>query len=339
MHQDTNLPTSPDGSTSAAQQRKRKPIVITTATRRRTMESLARGAGPSSAADVGHPWDEAAEGWSLHGALLSEWLRAATSAMLDAARIGSGSRVLDIAAGAGNQTLDIARRVGTTGFVLATDISVRSLELAQGKLRAAGFDQITTRVADAQALGLDGAGFDAAVCRLGLMFCHAPLAALRRIFAALKPDGRFSGLVFSSPQGNPCVAVLIATAMRHAGLPPLPPGVPGQPGTLLSRGQTGLLAELLDTAGFIDIKVRTVSAPMHLPSCQHYIDFIRTAGLPIMAILTPLSAAAQTDAWLDMAAQLDTFTTSTGWVGPNELLLCAATRPAAHGEMDPSAVA
>ena len=272
---------------------------------------------------AGHPWDDAADGWSRHGAMLSEWLRDATVAMLDAARIGPDSRVLDIAAGAGEQTLDIARRVGTSGHVLATDISARGLELAQDKLRAAGFDRVETRVADAQALDLAGAGFDAVICRLGLMFCRAPLDALRGIRAALKPAGRFSALVFSGPQANPCIATLVTTALRHAGSPPASPGAPG---TLLSLGQTGLLAELLDTAGFVDIAVRAVSAPMHLPSCQHYIDFVRSAGLPIMAILAPLSAAAQAEAWQDIAAQLDCFTTPTGWVGPNELLLCSATR-------------
>ena len=287
---------------------------------------------PLSAREAtGHPWDEAADGWSRHGALVGEWLREATIAMLDATRIGPGSRVLDIAAGAGDQTLDIARRVGMSGNVLATDISARGLALALAKLHAAGFDRVETRVADAQALDLAGSGFDAAICRLGLMFCRAPIDALRGIRASLKPAGRFSALVFSGPQANPCIAALVSTALRHAGLPQ---ALPGAPGTLLSLGHPGLLAQLLDAVGFVDIEVRTVSAPMRLPSCQTYIDFVRTAGLPIMAILAPLSAAAQASAWQDMAAQLDRFTTSNGWVGPNELLLCSAMRPASVTETE-----
>jgi SAM-dependent methyltransferase len=290
-----------------------------------TIASLTPGSTSYPATTTtGHPWDKAAEGWSRHAALVGEWLHEATSAMIDAARIGPGSRVLDIAAGAGNQTLDIARRVGTTGHVLATDISARSLDLARDKLRAAGLDWVETRVADAQALDLTGSDFDAVTCRLGLMFCRAPLDALRNVRAALKPAGRFSALVFSEPQCNPCIAIIVSTALRHAGLPP---PSPGEPGTLLSLGHPGLLAELLDAAGFVDVEVRALAAPMRLPSCQHYIDFVRTAGLPIMAILAPLSAAAQAEAWRDMAAQLGKFTTSAGWQGPNELLLCAATSP------------
>ncbi len=49
---------------------------------------------------------------------------------------------------AGDQTLDIAHRVGATGEVLATDISGAILALAHDKLRAAGFSQVRTQVAD-----------------------------------------------------------------------------------------------------------------------------------------------------------------------------------------------
>ena len=272
----------------------------------------------------GQPWDVSAAAWDRHSAMLGEWLKQATAEMLDLAGVGPGARVLDIAAGAGDQTLDIARRVGPHGQVLATDISSRALGLAADKLRAAGFSNVTTRVADAQALGLSGSGFDAAVCRLGLMFCREPLAALVGIHAALKRHGRFSAVVFSQPQGNPCIEVMVSTARRHAGLPS---ASPFDPGTLLSLGRPGLMQALLAEAGFVDVEVRTVPAPMRLPSCKHYIDFVQTAGLPIMAILAPLPAAAQAAAWQDIEQQLRRFDTATGWVGPNELLLCTATRP------------
>lgn len=282
----------------------------------------------------GHPWDASAEGWDRHSAMLREWLREATAALLDSARIGPGARVLDIAAGAGEQTLDIAHRIeigagtgtgtSTGGAVLATDVSPRILALARDKLHRAGLSHVETRVADAQALGLDGADFDAAVSRLGLMFCRAPHHAIASAFAALRPGGRFGAVVFSAPQGNPCIALMASTALRHAGLPPLDPF---EPGTLLSLGRPGLLADLLTAAGFVNVEVRALQAPMRLPSCQHYIDFVRTAGLPIMAILAPLPAAAQQAAWDDIAQQLGRFTTANGWEGPNELLLCCATRP------------
>jgi len=276
------------------------------------------------AGDAVHPWDKAAEGWSANSALVNAWLQDVTPAMLAAAAIGPGSRVLDVAAGAGGQTLDIAHRVGPSGHVLATDISTRILALAADNLRAAGVRNVETRVADAQDLRLAGAGFDAAVCRLGLMFCERPQAALAGIAAALKPAGRLAAVVFSRPQANPCVAVLMATACRHAGLPPPSPFAPGG---LFSLGQPGRMEQLLAGAGFAQVEVRELAAPFRLPDVARYLDFIRSSGSPIMQILAPLSVSAQTAAWDDMAAQLDQFTGERGWEGPNALLLCSGALP------------
>lgn len=294
------------------------------------MASVAGDTGAAVSAPS-HPWDAAAQGWDRHSPMLGEWLRDVTQALLDATAIGPGARVLDIAAGAGEQTLDIARRVGPTGYLLATDISPGILALAREKLIRAGFDKVVTQVADAEALGLAGAGFDAAVCRLGLMFCRKPLDALTGAWSALRPGGHFGAVVFSAPAGNPCIAIMVSTAMRHAGLAPASPFAPG---SLLSLGQPGLMAELLRAAGFTGIELRAVPAPMQLPSRQHYIDFVRSAGLPITALLAPLSAAAQRDAWQDIADQLDQFNAPSGWRGPNELLLCTAQRPARPAATD-----
>jgi SAM-dependent methyltransferase len=283
---------------------------------------------------TGHPWDHAAEGWNRHAGLIRAWLRPATAAMLDAARFGPGARVLDIAAGAGDQTLDIAERVGPSGQVLATDISPRILALAQANAHAAGHPQVETRVADAQALGLAGANFDAAVSRLGLMFCTAPLDALKQARAALKPGGRFSALVFSGPPTNPCLAVMTRTALRHAGLPAQSPF---QPGTLMSLGEPGLLARLLHSAGFDDISVQTVQAPFRFPTSREYVEFVRSSGSPLMQLLAPLSETAQRAAWDDMVEQLTVFATPSGWVGPNELLLCSAVAPPSISQFGASA--
>ena len=287
-------------------------------------------APPAQAWNQGaHAWDRAAEGWNSNAAMIRIWLADATTAMLDAAHVGEGARVLDIAAGAGDQTLDIARRVGPKGHVLATDISPCIIALAQTNAQQAGMTQVETRIADAQnlgeSLGSAGSNFDAAVCRLGLMFCTRPLDALVGARKALKPGGRLAALVFSQPQYNPCLAIMMSTALRAAGLPARSPF---EPGMLMSLGQPELLAHLLHDAGFADISVTPLAAPFYAPTVRHYIDFVRTSGSPIMEILALLSNEAQNNAWRDIGAQLAAFTTPAGWVGPNELLLCAGAAPA-----------
>ena len=284
----------------------------------------------ASTSPSSHPWDAAAAGWNHHAALIHDWLHDATQAMLADAQIGLGDRVLDIAAGAGDQTQDIARRVGTDGWVLATDVSPGILALAQKNAEAAGLRQVRTRVADAQSLDLTGANFDAAVCRLGLMFCRSPLAALRCIRVALRPQGRLSVLVFGQPEHNLCLTVALATACKHAGV------VNGSAtqtagafdaGSLMSLGKPGLLGALFQTAGFVSVELRYISAPFHATSAAHYVDFLRSSASPLIEMLAPLSSAQKQDAWRDMTEQLMVFTTPSNWVGPNELLHCVATAP------------
>lgn len=270
-------------------------------------------------------WDEAAEGWNRSSALIRAWLRECTAELLDSLAIGPGSRVLDVAAGAGEQTLDIARRVGAQGNVLATDLSANILALAHQNFREAGLEQCATRLADAQALGLAGANFDAATCRLGLMFCPSPASALQEIRAALAPGGRFSALVFSTPQANPCITLTMQAARRHAGAGP---GDPYAPGSLLSLGQPGLLERMLRAAGFAEVAVRPVQVPFRVDRCDDYMDFLRSAASPVIELLRPLSEDARSRAWSDISVELARFQTVDGWEGPNELLICRAINPA-----------
>lgn len=268
-------------------------------------------------------WDKAARSWNDHTPRIRAWLRGSTDAMLDMAGIRRGARVLDVAAGAGDQTLDIAERVGPGGVVLATDLSPAILEFAQANARRAGFGNVETRVADGEYLGLDETAFDAAVCRLGLMFFPNPLQGLREMHHALKPGAGICTMVFAGPATNPCITTLMSTALRHAGVPPRDPF---RPGGLLSLGKPGLLDELFGRAGFRDVATTRLDAPFRLPSAADYIDFIRTSASPIQQILATLDAAAANLAWAEMEARLKQFDVATGWEGPNELLLTAARR-------------
>jgi ubiquinone/menaquinone biosynthesis C-methylase UbiE len=271
-------------------------------------------------------WDRAAQGWNRHSDLIHAWLHDATELMLDAARIGRGARVLDVAAGAGDQTLAIAKRVGASGYVLATDIAPRFLDYALENACAAGFAQVETRVADAQSLSLAGADFDAAVCRLGLMFCTEPARAFAEIYAALKPGGRFSALVFGAPASNPLLTIPFTIANRHAGRA-FTQRETERPGTLMSLGDNVRLIALLETAGFEDGRVQHIAAPFRAPSVDDYIAFLRTSASPLIEILAPLPEAIQYAAWSEIRREFDRFSTAQGWVGPKVLLLCAGQRP------------
>ncbi len=144
-------------------------------------------------------WDESARGWNDQSVRIQAWLRESTDAMLEMAEVRPNACVLDVAAGAGGQTLDIVRRIGPTGSVLATDLSPLILKFAKDNARRAGYSNVETQVADGENLNVVESSFDAAICRLGLMFFPDPGKGLREIFRALKPGGRACTMVFSTP--------------------------------------------------------------------------------------------------------------------------------------------
>jgi 2-polyprenyl-3-methyl-5-hydroxy-6-metoxy-1,4-benzoquinol methylase len=263
-------------------------------------------------------WDQAAAGWDRHAPKIRDWLRIPTDAMLEMAGVRSGQTVLDVAAGAGDQTLDVAVRVGAAGAVVATDLSEVILTYAHANAVRAGHAHVRTHPSDAADLQLPDDTFDAAICRLGLMFLPDPLAGLREIHRVLKPGGRFCGMVFAGPEMNPCLRILMTTALRHAGLPPRDPF---QPGGLVSLGKSGQMEDLMQKARFRSVSITRMEAPFRLPTSADYLAFVRDAAGPVLQIFSPLDDAAQSAAWDDMAAQFDVYQTADGWVGPNTLLL------------------
>ena len=268
-------------------------------------------------------WDRHAQGWNDASEKIRHWLRQSTDAMIEMANVRTGARVLDVAAGAGDQTLDVAKRVGPAGSVLATDLLPAILNFVRENARRAGYNNVETLAADGEALEISEAAFDAAICRLGLMFFPDPGKGLRAIALALKPGGMACTMVFSAPDKNPCVAILMSTALKHAGLPPRDPY---QPGGLLSLGKPGRIDELFRDAGFSRVATTKVAAPFRLPSVHSYLDFVRTSASPILQILGRLDDGKRTAVWAEIEEKLSAFNTATGWEGPNELLLTVGQR-------------
>src|SRR5262249_48088402 len=127
--------------------------------------------GQAREVDGGGTWGprEAAAQWHRGAAARVQAFGPATEMMLDLARGAAGGRVLGGGGGAGESTVVAAQRVGSSGRVLATDVSASMLEAAAELARHAGLHNVDTQVADAQHLGLDPDSFDAAISRNCLM--------------------------------------------------------------------------------------------------------------------------------------------------------------------------
>lgn len=260
-------------------------------------------------------WDDAAEAWRRWGPFLERWLGEATELMLDLAGVDASSRVLDIAAGAGGQTVAAARRAGA---VLATDISPAILELAAAEARAAGLGNVATRVMDGETLGVEDGSFDAAISRLGLMYLPDKAGALAETRRALRPGGRYAAIVFAEADRNVFFSIPIGIIRRRAELPPPAPGLPGP-------FSSATLGEQLEAAGFSDVDVRRVPAPLVMGSAAECTRLERESFGALHQMLAGLTEAEREETWAEIEAALSEFEGPDGFVGPCELLVGAGT--------------
>lgn len=268
-------------------------------------------------------WDNAAEAWHRWGPQLELWLGDATEAMLAMAEIGSGDRVLDVAAGAGGQTLAAGRLVGSEGHVLATDISSAILEFAALEARRAGFDNIETRVVDGERLDVEDASFDAVISRVGFIYFPDQQAALRAMWRALKPGGALVGIVYSTPEKNGFFSIPVGIIRRRAQLPAPAPGQPGP----FSFGVPGVIERAFDQAGFIDVEIRRIDAPVRMRSAAECVAFERESFGALHQMLGGLDAAGREAAWEEIEQELRRFEGADGFEGPCELIVVAGRRP------------
>jgi demethylmenaquinone methyltransferase / 2-methoxy-6-polyprenyl-1,4-benzoquinol methylase len=120
---------------------------------------------------------------------------------VDLARVGPGSRVLDVATGTGDLAIELAKRVAPGGDVLGSDFSEAMLDRARTK--ASGDESIRFEWADATALPYDDDSFDAAMVGFGARNYDDLGKGLREMARVVRPGGRVVVLEITTPTRAP----------------------------------------------------------------------------------------------------------------------------------------
>jgi demethylmenaquinone methyltransferase/2-methoxy-6-polyprenyl-1,4-benzoquinol methylase len=116
----------------------------------------------------------------------------------DLARIGPGSRALDVATGTGDLAIELARRVAPGGEVIGSDFSDGMLAKARAKAPALRWEH-----ADAMALQYADDSFDAATVGFGARNFGDLDRGLREMVRVVRPGGRVVVLEITTPQKPP----------------------------------------------------------------------------------------------------------------------------------------
>jgi ubiquinone/menaquinone biosynthesis C-methylase UbiE len=212
---------------------------------------------------------EEAARWAQQAQWRQDIFGEATRLMLEAAELGPGDYVLDIAAGTGDQSRLAARKVGPAGRVLAIDISAEMLKEAARLAELEGFTNITTRVMNAEQLDLADQTFDAVICRLGLMLVVHQQKALGEILRVLKPGRKLAALVWSTPDRNPLFSIPLAIVAKYITMPALTPNP-------FSLAGSGVFEQALREAGFREVSVQAVPIQFHFTSMDTFFQQIQS---------------------------------------------------------------
>jgi SAM-dependent methyltransferase len=207
-------------------------------------------------------WNEqAGPRWVRFQERLDAQLRPLGRAVLDAAGLTRGTRVLDVGCGCGDSSLEAVARVAPDGSVTGVDISAPMLARARERARQAGVAAASFLEADAQAHAFAPGSFDVAISRFGVMFFHSPEAAFANLYAALAPRGRLTFVCWQALSRNLWMSAPLAALARHVPLPPPPdPCAPGP----FAFADAERVRAILAAAGFASVAVDALEGDLSL---------------------------------------------------------------------------
>ncbi len=174
--------------------------------------------------------------------------------------VAEGERVLDVGCGFGETCLEMSEAVGVAGRVHGIDCTESFLRVAEEERAAAGAENVSYELVDAQSRTFEPSSYDVAYSRFGVMFFASAVAAMRNMHAGLEPGGRMCLLVWRGSSENEWVAAAKEATLRH-----LPP--PGDDGKTCGPGPFSMADEETDrlmirAAGFPDAEFRRQDAPI-----------------------------------------------------------------------------
>lgn len=195
-----------------------------------------------------------------------------TGAVLDAARVAPGTRVLDAGCGAGLLLL-LARLRGA--HPSGVDVSPALLDVARRRLPG-----VDLREGDLESLPFADAAFDAVTAVNSIFYAADLSSAMRELSRVARQGGR----VVVTAWGPPERCELLRDLLPAIGplMPPPPPGAkPGHPGALSAPGA---LAGLLEAAELKVLDEGEVECPFVFPDAEGSWITNASAGVNQMAI-------------------------------------------------------
>lgn len=200
-----------------------------------------------------------ARGWeakaSAYDSFFAPITGRAVEPLLDAAKVGTGTRILDLATGPGYVAARSAERGATP---VGIDIAESMVALARAR-----HPQLEFRPGDAEALPFDDASFDAAVGNFAILHLGRPERAVAELTRVLVPGGGMALTTWDMPAHARLLGVFV-DAVASAGASPSP-DVPAGP-DFFRFSDEAEFAALLRSQGVDRVEVGTIAFTHPVPS-------------------------------------------------------------------------
>jgi SAM-dependent methyltransferase len=211
-------------------------------------------------------WQRAATGWGRRASRMFELTAPVSRWMVERLDLRPGLRVLELAAGPGD-TGFLAAQAIAPGTLVSSDLSEAMLEVARGRARERGIDNVEFSRLELEWIDLPAASVDAALCRWGLMLCVDPAAAAAEIRRVLKPGGRLAVAVWDLAERNPWATMDWQALVELGYHSPPPPGGPG----MFALAPESRLRELLEGAGFTAVEIEGIELDRAYGDIEDYL--------------------------------------------------------------------
>jgi len=194
-------------------------------------------------------------------------------AMLDAARVSRGCRVLDVCTGHGVLAdAALARKAVVSGLDFAEEVVATATRNVPG---------VAFRRGDAQALPYPDASFEAVLCGYGLIHLSDPGAALAEMTRVLAPGGRLAVSVWERPGPDNGFGLLYGAVREHGRLDV---GLPHGP-DFFQFSEPARMRAALSVAGLVDVEVASVSQAWRFEAPGDFVEAMLTGAVRAKALL------------------------------------------------------
>ena len=238
-------------------------------------------------------------------------LKPAQDKLLAMANLQPGEKCIDTACGTGLVSFPALEKVGKNGFVLATDISDKMVEIGNENAKEKNYGNIRFERMDAEDLNARDEEFDVALCALGLMYFPDPVKALKEMYRVLKRGGRAVAAVWGQRAHCGWAEVFEIVDKRVASeVCPM----------FFQLGNSDMLKRSFEAAGFLNVAYERITTELIYESAEDACG-AAFAGGPVALAYNKFPEQVKNEAHEEYLRSIKSFQNGNGYAVPGEFVV------------------